>query len=104
MSAFEADRFNHSRTSPLRENSWAADHFIRSGQSGAPYRGVGTRSVWLRRRVIRMVILGAWIWCFSHPGAAHNARLTTDDSRGTTGAIDAAALPLGPPSWRGVPE
>jgi hypothetical protein len=31
MSAFEADRFNHSRTSPRRENSWSADHFIRSG-------------------------------------------------------------------------
>src|ERR1051325_6942452 len=41
MSAFEADRFNHSRTSPRRENSWSADHFIRSALSGAQMRGPG---------------------------------------------------------------
>src|SRR5579864_5436484 len=32
MSAFEADRFNHSRTSPRRESSWSADYFIRYGK------------------------------------------------------------------------
>jgi hypothetical protein len=35
MSAFEADRFNHSRTSPRGENPWSSNYFIRSGSSGA---------------------------------------------------------------------